>query len=597
MFKRIPCNELNLDMAGSNVTLAGWVHRRRDHGGLIFVDLRDRSGIVQIVFDPNTAPFVHQVVENVRVEWVVKVVGLVSKRPEGTENPRMNTGYVEVIANHIEVLNQAKTPPFYINEEHEVDESLRLTYRYLDLRKSRMQYNITLRHRAFMFIRNFLETRGFTEIETPILIKSTPEGARDYLVPSRVHNGSFYALPQSPQQLKQLLMVAGFEKYFQIARCFRDEDLRADRQPEFTQLDIEMSFVDEKDVLGLIEELYADLVQTLVPQKNVIKPFVVMDYKEALDKYGTDKPALRFSMELEDISDIGSNSDFQVFRSVMKNDGIIKGIAAPGCSNYTRRQIDELTEYVRNRGAGGLVTVALEKVEGDLGSLSMDKVRSAAAKYLTLDEIKAMSARMKAVPGDLLLIVAGSENSVNIALSQLRSLMAERLGLADNNTLAFAWVVNFPLLEWKPEEGRWDPPHNPFSSPRNEDQELLDIDPGKVIAQQYDMVCNGYEVGGGSIRNHKREVQEKILALMGHSKEAMQKQFGQLLDALEYGAPPHGGIAMGLDRLIMILADADNIRDVMAFPKTQSASDLLFGAPSPVDVGHLKELGLQLMLE
>ena len=594
---RTPCSELDLGRVGSKVTLAGWVNRRRDHGGLIFVDLRDRSGIVQVVFNPDTAPEAHGVGEQARAEWVLRVVGQVEKRPDGTENPRLPTGAVEVHAVEAEVLNPSKTPPFYISEEQAVDEALRLSHRYLDLRREGMQQNLLLRHKTIKFIRDFLDDRGFVEIETPILIKSTPEGARDYLVPSRLQHGSFYALPQSPQQLKQLLMVSGFEKYFQIARCFRDEDLRADRQPEFTQLDLEMSFVSEEDILALIEELYVQVVEAMTPEKSVARPFPRLDYREALDKYGSDKPDVRFDLELADITEAESQSEFQVFRSVAAGGGIIKGFAAPGCASYTRRQLDQLTEYARTRGAKGLVTIALKEGPGSLSDLNMEDVRSAAARYLTVEEVKEMASKMGASRGDLLLIVAGPADVVNNSLSHLRNLIAERLELADPDVLAFAWVVNFPLLEWKPEEGRWDAPHNPFSSPVDEDMHLLDTDPGMAVAKQYDMVCNGYEVGGGSIRNHKRNVQEKILKLMGHSEEAMQTQFGQLLNALEYGAPPHGGIAMGLDRLMMLLTNASNIRDVIAFPKTQSASDLLFGAPSPVDERHLTELGLRLAEE
>ena len=596
MRDRTPCNSLGLDQVESRVTLAGWVHRRRDHGGLIFVDLRDRSGIAQVVFNPDESPEAHKVAEGVRPEWVVKVVGQVKKRPPGTENPRMPTGDVEVTASQLEIINTAKTPPFYINEEQEVDENLRLTYRYLDLRKERMQQNIVLRHRVVKFIRDFLDSREFIEIETPILIKSTPEGARDFLVPSRLQQGSFYALPQSPQQLKQLLMVAGFERYFQIARCFRDEDARADRQPEFTQLDLEMSFVDEEDVLNLIEEMYIRMVEAVAPRKKLLKPFPRLDYDRAMALYGTDKPDLRFGIELADLTDIGAHSQFQVFKSVAASGGVIKGLSAPGCASYSRRQQDELTEFVRARGAKGLVTVALGDGPGSLDSLTQEQVRSVAARHLTLEEIKAMASRMGASLGDMLLIVAGPAGSTNAALSQLRDLMGEQLSLADPDTLAFAFIVDFPLFEWDPVDERWDSSHHPFTSPKDEHLSLLDRpqELGNIKSRAYDLVCNGSELASGSIRIHRRDIQGKIFQILGYNPEEVEERFGHLLEAFEFGAPPHGGIAPGIDRFVAMLTGSPSIRDVIAFPKTQSGADLLFGAPALVSQAHLRELGLNL---
>ena len=587
------CGDLRAGDADANVTLAGWVHRRRDHGGLIFIDLRDRSGLVQVVFNPESAPDAHRVVEDWRGEWVVRLSGVVAMRPKGTENPRMGTGEVEVLAAEAQVLSPAKTPPFYINEDTPVDEALRLEYRYLDLRKERMQRNLDLRHQVIKYIRDFLDAHGFIEVETPVLIKSTPEGARDYLVPSRVSPGEFYALPQSPQQLKQLLMVAGLERYYQIARCFRDEDLRADRQPEFTQLDLEMSFVEEMDILDLMEELFISLVEAVTPEFTLTRPVPRITYAQAMDRYGTDKPDLRFGLELAEISDLAAETELGVFQTAIGQGGVVKGLAAPGCGEYTRKQLEELTEMAKERGARGLVTIALGAVD-DLESLQADDIKSAVAKFLTVEQVGEIARRLGGRPGDLLLIVAGEPAIANAALGHLRQEMGRRLGLADSNTFAFAFVVDFPLLEWKQDEGRWDSLHHPFTSLKDEDAPLLDTAPERVRSEAYDMVCNGYELSSGSIRIHDRELQERIFKLLGYSEEQTQERFGHLLRAFEYGVPPHGGIAYGLDRVVMLLARAETIREVIAFPKTQSAVDLMTGAPSPVGEEQLAELHLRL---
>ena len=597
MLKSHSCGELSKKDVGAEVTLAGWVDRRRDHGRLIFIDLRDREGIVQVVFNPETSASCHKVASEMRSEYVIRVSGEVALRPPGTENPKLPTGDIEVIARNTDILNPSKTPPFYINEEIEVEENLRLKYRYLDLRRARMRKNLLLRHRVVKFMRDFLDAKGFIEVETPILIKSTPEGARDYLVPSRIHPGKFYALPQSPQQLKQLLMVAGVEKYFQIARCFRDEDTRADRQPEFTQLDLEMSFVEEEDIFSLMEELFTSMVETIKPEMQVLKPFPRLTYAEAMERYGTDKPDLRFGLELRDLTDIAAQSDFSIFRSAIAEGGKVKGICAPGCGDYTRSQLDELNKLVQSLGAGGLVTMSLGTAGGSLNDLTIEMVKSVAAKFLTLDQIKQMAHRLGADRGDLLLIVAGKPKLVDVALSELRQEMGHRLELADPNLLAFAFIVAFPLLDRNEETGLWEPMHHPFTAPRDEDVPLLDSAPEKVRAKHYDLVCNGCEIAGGSLRIYTSELQRKLFRLLGYSDEEVEERFGHLLEAFDYGAPPHGGIAPGIDRFVMLLAGEETIREVIAFPKNQSAADLTFDAPSPVSEEQLAELHLRLREE
>jgi aspartyl-tRNA synthetase len=597
LYRTCTCGSLRKEHVGNTVSLAGWVNRRRDHGGLVFIDLRDRDGIVQTVFNPEVSPAALKTAEQLRNEYVITLTGEINMRPSGTENPKLPTGDVEVIVKEAAILNTSNTPPFYINEEVEVDENVRLKYRYLDLRRPRMKENLILRHRVIKLMRDFLDARGFTEVETPTFIKSTPEGARDYLVPSRVHPGSFYALPQSPQQLKQLLMVGGLEKYYQLARCYRDEDLRADRQPEHTQLDVEMSFVTREDVLQLLEELYTTLAAAVKPELKIVRPFPRLTYADTMLRYASDKPDLRYGLEIADITDIAAKTDFDVFKKAIASGGKVRVMAVPGCSGYTRHQLEELNQLATSAGAKGLLTISLGTTGGTLKELTPDMVKSVAAKYLTLEQVREIAKSCKANKGDLLLVVAGEPERIYPVLDALRREMARRLNLADPGVLHFVFIVDFPLIIRNQETGRWEAANNPFTHPKDEDIPLLDTAPEKVYGKNYDLACNGLELASGSIRIHRADLQRKILKILGYNDERINQLFGHMLEAFDFGAPPHGGFGAGIDRTVMVLAGEPNIRDVIAFPKNQSAMDMTFGAPSPVTEEQLKELHIRLREE
>jgi aspartyl-tRNA synthetase len=579
------CGELRREHASRQVVLMGWVHRRRDHGGLIFIDLRDREGLVQIVFNPRVAADAHASASRLRSEYVVAITGTVGERPAGSTNPHLATGDVEVVATDLTILAEANPLPFVLDSDEEVSDALRFKYRYLDLRRPHVQRNLILRHRVAKAIRDYMDASGFLEIETPFLIRSTPEGARDYLVPSRLNPGEFYALPQSPQYFKQLLMISGFDRYFQIVRCFRDEDLRADRQPEFTQIDIEMSFPQIAELVGLIEGM---LVRAFKVGRgiDIPTPFPQLTYREAVDRFGKDAPDVRFGMELSDITLLAAASEFAIFRQAIEAGGQVRGLNAKGCAGYSRKELDDLTTFVKPFKAKG---VAWMKVTDE-------GIQSPIARFFAEPTLRAIIQDLGGEPGDLLLFVADKPAVVADALGNLRVHLGERLGLIPQDVLAFVWVVDFPLLEYSEEERRYIAKHHPFTAPRDEDLPLLQTDPGRVRAKAYDLVLNGRELGGGSIRIHRRETQELMFQVLGLSKDEAYEQFGFLLDALELGAPPHGGIALGLDRLMMLLSGAPSIRDTIAFPKTQKATCLMTNAPARVDEKQLKELHLKVDL-
>ena len=577
------CAELSKAQVGQTVTVMGWVQKSRNKGGVVFVDLRDRSGILQIIFEENKCGTeIFEKACKLRSEFVIAVTGQVCERA-GAVNKNLATGEIEVIAEQLRILSESETPPFHIEENSKTKEELRLKYRYLDLRRPDIQKNIMMRSRACAVIRNFLTEEGFLEIETPMLTKSTPEGARDYLVPSRVHPGSFYALPQSPQLFKQLLMVSGYDRYFQLARCFRDEDLRADRQPEFTQVDMELSFVDVDDVIDVNERLLARLFKEIIGV-DVPLPIQRMTWQEAMDRFGSDKPDTRFGMELNDVTDVVRDCEFAVFKNAIADGGSVRGINAKGQGTMPRKKIDALVAFVKDYGAKGLAYIAIQP-DGS--------IKSSFAKFMKDEEMKALIAAMQGEPGDLLLFAADKNKIVYASLGALRLELADKMGLLDKNQYNFLWVTEFPLLEWSDEENRFQAMHHPFTMPMEEDLQYIDTDPGRVRAKAYDIVLNGTEIGGGSVRIHQDDIQEKMFEALGFTKERAHEQFGFLLDAFKYGVPPHAGLAYGLDRLIMLMAKVDSIRDVIAFPKVKDASCLLTNAPDTVDEKQLEELGIR----
>ncbi len=579
------CGELRSKNIGENVKLCGWVENWRDHGGIVFIDLRDITGITQIVFNPEVNKTVHEIAHKLRAEYVISIEGEVSPRPEGTVNLKLPTGEIEVIVKKVNVLSESKTPPFVIEDRVEVSENLRLTYRYLDLRRPKMQKNIILRHKTAQIIREFLNSHNFIEIETPFLTKSTPEGARDYLVPSRVNPGKFYALPQSPQLFKQILMISGFDRYYQIVKCFRDEDLRADRQPEFTQIDLEMSFVEKEDVMEITENLLKKIFKE-IKGIDFTEKFPVLTYEEAIEKYGLDAPDIRFELFLNDVTDIFEKTQFKVFANAIKNKGIIKAIKIEDGAKFSRKDLDELTEFVKIYGAKGMAWIKILENEW----------QSPIVKFFSDDEKKLLQKRLSLKTGDLVVFGADAPKIVNESLGHLRKEIAKRLNLINENEYKFVWITDFPLLEWDEDEKRYTALHHPFTSPKDEDLDLLEKEPEKVKSKAYDIVLNGIELGGGSIRIHRKDVQSKVFKALNISEEEAEKKFGFLLNALEYGAPPHGGLAIGFDRLMMFLTDSNNIRDVIPFPKTQKAVCLLTGAPSEVDKKQLKELSIKVTI-